>query len=113
MFKFFVNGKEVSCEYYSVIKIMKDACSKRICEDCDLENLCAGYGHDEIPSRAEFKIEENNKKLKEIDGSHIPKIKNGKCELCKEKIKYFDNEYEPSLQHGSCKCGFSYTREKK
>lgn len=56
MFKFIVNGKEVSYEYFNIIKIMKDTCSKTImCDECDLTNICTGY--DGIPNRAELKIE--------------------------------------------------------
>lgn len=56
MFKFIVNGKEVSYEYFNITKIMKETCLKtKMCNRCDLTNLCTGY--DGIPSRAELKIE--------------------------------------------------------
>lgn len=56
MFKFIVNGKEVSYEYFNITKIMKEKCSKmKMCNACDLTNICAGY--DGIPSIAELEIE--------------------------------------------------------
>lgn len=56
MFKFIVNGKEVSYEYFNITKIMKETYSKmKMCNECDLTNICTGY--DCIPSRAELKIE--------------------------------------------------------
>lgn len=40
MFKFIVNGKEVSYEYFNITKIMKETCSKmKMCNECDLTNI--------------------------------------------------------------------------